>query len=537
MAADFETIKDYLIGLGFSVNQQQLKKFTSALEDVGKKVQRSSSSMGSTFAKAGGAMVATITSIVGATALMMDKVAKADMGYQLYGMKMLMATDTAKKFKIAIDTLGYSMEEIAFNPELNKRFNILIQDQIRLQETLPKNFKTSMFNIREIGFQFDRLKVKLLWFFDGLSSKLSNVLGLSGAQGPLEKLNDWFEKKIPRWTDNIVGVIEYIKGKWSELTASFDSTGINAHFEKMRQVFGQLKKDWDGINGTTLAWEGFKNMLQGISLAFISIGKTAAAAADVYVRFAAGDFKGAVAAGLKIFDFSDALPRGVKEWQSFFRGERGLDFSKTKGMLKDDWDAFGKLKTWEQMQKEVANKPSAQNLNDRIKQLAIKTSKKTGIPADLIYGQWSHETGGFNDIKVAALNNLGGIRVPGGLKYRKFESLDDFANYYSNLMLSKRYEGVTSAKNPQEFASALKKGGYYEDTQFNYEKGIERFSKSFNSPPTTTTNSVSVGDVIVNVGGSNASPKEIGKGVIDAIQKQLNVQNLYRQNEFAGVYR
>ena len=63
MAADFETIKDYLVGLGFSVNQQQLRKFTSALEDVGKKVQQHSSSMGSTFAKAGGIMVATITSM------------------------------------------------------------------------------------------------------------------------------------------------------------------------------------------------------------------------------------------------------------------------------------------------------------------------------------------------------------------------------------------------------------------------------------------------------------------------------------------
>ena len=532
MAADFETIKDYLVGIGFSVNQQQLKKFTGVLEDIGKKVEVKSASMGSNFAKAGGVMVATITSIVGATALLMDKVAKSDMGYQLYGMRMYTNTEVAKKMKIAIDALGYSMEEIAFNPELNKRFGTLIADQIRLQKGLPANFKQSMTDIREIDFQFTRLKVKLMWFMDGLAGKLAKSLGLEGWDEPLEKLNDWFEEKIPIWTDNVANFINYFKEKWKELGISFDAVGINDHFEKMKKTFSELKKDWDGINGTTLAWEGFKNMLQGVSLAFISVGKTAAGAADVWVKVLGGDFKGAVAAGLKIADFTEILPKDIKGWQSFFRGEKGLDFSKFKGMLRDDWDAFGKLKTYEQMADEVKQKNStvkAIPFNSIIEQAA----KVYGVDSDLVKRVINAESK-FNPKARSKAGAMGLMQLMPdtakelGVKnvYDPYENIMGGTKYLSDLL--KKYNGNKS------LALAA------------YNWGSRNVDQNFNNMPRETRNYVdkvmspapiNVGDITINMSHDNPNPKEITNAVMTGIQKQLNVQNLYRQNEFAGVYR
>ena len=533
MAADFETIKDYLVGIGFSVNQQQLKKFTGVLEDIGKKVEVKSASMGSKFAKAGGVMVATITSIVGATALLMDKVAKSDMGYQLYGMRMYTNTEVAKKMKIAIDALGYSMEEIAFNPELNKRFGTLIADQIRLQKGLPANFKQSMTDIREIDFQFTRLKVKLMWFMDGLAGKLAKSLGLEGWDEPLKKLNDWFEQKMPGWQNNIVGFIKNIKEKWENLSASFDSNEVTEQFRKMRTAFKELKEDWDSIDGTSLAWQGFKNEIMGVALAFAGVGRTLAQTADVYVKLTAHNYKGAIAAGLKIFDFSDALPRGAKEWQSFFRGEKGLDFSKMTGILPDLWNSFGKLKTDEQAPLEET-RDKAKMFSGKYDAIINKASKLYNIDSNLIRKIIATESS-FNMNAISRVGAMGLMQLMPdtakemGVKnaYDPEQNIMGGTKYFKKLL--DRYNGNTS------FAlAAYNWGSRNVDLEKNFSKMPRETQDYVNK---ILPNTINVGDITVNVAGTSATPKEISNKLIAGIQKKMSINTLLRQYEVAGVYR
>jgi hypothetical protein len=106
---------------------------------------------------------------------------------------------------------------------------------------------------------------------------------------------------------------------------------------------------------------------------------------------------------------------------------------------------------------------------------AQRVSAKTGIPADILFAQWKHETNNFRNRGAEQLHNLAGVNIPGGKgkDYRNFKSLDEFGDYYAHLMRpGGRYGGAANAKTPEDFAAILKHGGYYSDSESNYAAGI-----------------------------------------------------------------
>lgn len=119
-------------------------------------------------------------------------------------------------------------------------------------------------------------------------------------------------------------------------------------------------------------------------------------------------------------------------------------------------------------------------------ELAKQVSAKTGIPADIIYGQWYHETGGFSNWGTKSANNFGGMKQfrdqpawfkgdaksPEGDNYQVFESPQAYADYYAQY-INKYIPELKNAKTPEEVAATLKKAGYYtsDDVQ-GYAAGI-----------------------------------------------------------------
>lgn len=129
------------------------------------------------------------------------------------------------------------------------------------------------------------------------------------------------------------------------------------------------------------------------------------------------------------------------------------------------------------MAERSAGRSAAPVTADAARAEAQRVSKKTGIPADILYAQWAHETGNFTNRGAKQLNNLAGVNVPGGKgqDYRTFKSLDDFGDYYSYLMRpGGRYAGAANARTPEQFAAVLKSGGYMADSAANYANGMRR---------------------------------------------------------------
>ena len=185
---------------------------------------------------------------------------------------------------------------------------------------------------------------------------------------------------------------------------------------------------------------------------------------------------------------------------------------------------------------------------------AGEVAKQTGLSQQFIYDQWAQETGNFSSRITKDLNNLAGIRIPGTKTYESFGSIDEFAKRYATLIESKRYRaaGINQAHSDEQFAAALQRGGWYGNfpgmdaaqSLQNYVRGMQRFSgdyaelasrhlkalPSFATPPAgsqtvNVTQSTTVGDVKVSVTQPGATPEQIHKTTLDAVEKAIKRQN------------
>jgi mannosyl-glycoprotein endo-beta-N-acetylglucosaminidase len=176
-----------------------------------------------------------------------------------------------------------------------------------------------------------------------------------------------------------------------------------------------------------------------------------------------------------------------------------------------------------------ANPIKGNTKSGEARRLADRVSKQTGIPADIIWSQWAHETGGFTNRGALDLNNLAGINVPGGKgkDYRKFGTLDNFADYYASL-LQRKYPDALNARSVEDFAGALKAGGYYGDTQQNYAQGMRRWDRQFKAPDMGFAQSISgipgaSGIAAAAPGAGSTQPMSVDKSTQVQID-QLTVQ-------------
>lgn len=167
------------------------------------------------------------------------------------------------------------------------------------------------------------------------------------------------------------------------------------------------------------------------------------------------------------------------------------------------------------------------NPNNKWQMLAAKVSAQTGIPAELIYAQWAHESANFSSELYRETHNAGGLtqvspvnpsdpqylkQPDGSFYYRKFSSDEAFADAYAKYITHPDYveAGVTRARTPEQFARALKEGGpYYGDDETRYANALRRHMAGYgvsdpslngekpmevSSAPTviTTTNNIEV---------------------------------------------
>ena len=134
----------------------------------------------------------------------------------------------------------------------------------------------------------------------------------------------------------------------------------------------------------------------------------------------------------------------------------------------------------------VSEKPAASSgANDRVASfarnmapIAERVSAETGVDPAVLIGQWGLETGWGKSV-IPGTNNFGNIKdfrgsgvtardnMNGSVdKYRAFESPEDFAGHFAQLLKTGRYKGALGALDAQSYFSALKAGGYAEDPNY-----------------------------------------------------------------------
>ncbi len=516
--ADLAVLKSYLISLGFRADQGQYNQADALLKMFESQVTRVTSGSATQFVKMGTAIVGVYTAIGSATIGLLDKISQSDLGYQLYAVRMMMSTDAAKKLKIATDALGHSLDDVFINPELTRQFQDLVDLQNKLQGSQGGDFETTMRQVRAMRFELTKMHVTATWLMQRLAGDIAKGLGITDLHGGLKDVGKWFAENIPTISRNIADILVPVTKQaymlWEGIGLVLKAVAVD-----FMNLFAILSGD-KSLEGTNVTLEKIGRTLQWIVYsieptirAFVALIRAVAAIAEAFALWASGDFAG-------------VDEREKQLWSDLKKDIAGiLDAANVKN--RPDIANSGARLT------KGAEQALTGQTADQARGAAKVVSERTGIPADVIFGQWAHETGGFTNRGARDLNNLAGIKNPGGFGYRTFSSINEFADYYAKLMTGK-YQGALNARTPEEFALALKRGGYYEDSYANYAAGIRKNMGGIGQ--TVMAGDTNIGSIIIQV-PKDANPEDYKRAVIDAVNERAGKSVQRTLAEFDGPFQ
>jgi hypothetical protein len=197
MPTNYESVRSYLIGLGWKIDESSEKKFENALKRSAVMTERYAKGAIKDFTMVGGAFAAAAAGVVAGTVAMATSVANQDLQYQLLARRMFMTTDVVRKMDFATKALGVTLPEIIFGPpELQGRYHTLIQDETAMLKLLGGDQGESAFRrIRDIEFQFTRLEPALKIFAMKLTEDVINKMfgGTESLEMRMKNFVDWFE--------------------------------------------------------------------------------------------------------------------------------------------------------------------------------------------------------------------------------------------------------------------------------------------------------------------------------------------------------
>ena len=128
-------------------------------------------------------------------------------------------------------------------------------------------------------------------------------------------------------------------------------------------------------------------------------------------------------------------------------------------------------------QNETANNggaPAADLSSLPVGDIATAIAQNTGLPANFIWAQLSHESDGGNSKLAREDHNYGGVKGNDG-EYLHFDNDQQFVDYMSDYYPKYREDGIYDAQTADQFAEALQHGGYFTADLGEYEGGMHRY--------------------------------------------------------------
>lgn len=498
---DIEVLKSYLVDLGFKVNQPQLRKFDQALKQAAGLVENHTAGFIKDILKWQGAIIGAFTGISGGVLALGEHVAEADQQYRLFGLRMFLTTEQARKLQIGMKELGASMAEIAWDPELNARFLELSQLQDRLASQLGANFEQDMRSIRDLRFEFTKLKVTLEYLSFKFVSTLFEQMGgdAATAQQKLAQLREWLVDQLPQAAEKLAKFFKPIlKDTWEILK------DLGGALQTVATVFTNL-----------MGVLSLDSSLMGTEASFEKFGKSVLKVADFladftnYVTSAVDEVIHLVNAILLLF--------GLR-----FQ-EAGSEFKKALGPAP---------KTMEERRAEESKAKDSvptQALRGPIFDQVRSVAEAQGVDPKLAQAVAQQESGGRQYNRDGSLVSSG--KALGVMQLTPATARDlrvDPTNAAENIQGGVRYLHQLLARyqndlpkalaaynmGPNALDRAIQRHSALPQETLNYVRNIER----------NLGQDVSIGDVQIQIMQPNASPEEVyrqaKRGMTDALRGQ-----------------
>ena len=468
----FNILQEYLVRLGFEDVKgfDKVKATLSAAEGVvGLSVFGMAKKMVEAQVAIGGALFGVSAAIVG----MIDKVAMADQGYRLLGLRMMMTTESARQMDMVTKALGVSLEEMIWDPESRERAGKMVEIMRRMKEALGPDFEKHMKGWRDMRAEIATIGLELKFLGMDFVSRLFGKLDTGGIMAWLQTQVKWLEQHIPELADKFsTYVIPILKETWEMAKEGAHVSGELATV--FTNFIGLLSGD-ESLEGTTFSMEKLAKAVGIVGHAMHFLLHQVFLLEDAMARYLnimslvmAGKWReaaGVAAEGIKMRlkevgpTKSGIAERAAEAYSAFAQGRESetssqefteyshLLFPQVPSGIDPDFIAKGAAVLRQMMGEQTASATSL--THDKIGALITSTAQAKGVDPTLALAVAQQESPGLRQDRVSPAGAIGIMqlmpdtaRTLGVNPYDAASNITGGVSYLAEML--KRYNGDTA---------------------------------------------------------------------------------------------
>ena len=205
-----ETLKEYLVKIGWNVDEISFKNADSVIDGVSGKLSKSASGIASSFIKAGTIVGEAIVEINEQMFSLIDKTASLDYQTERLARQYWTSEKNTRSFSTALEAMGEDMNSIMYMT--NEQYQRFIELN-KLGRTLeaPKELDDYLVKVRGLNFEFNRLKVILQYASRWVVYWISKFTGndIDTTTNKIRSFGDYLIKNIEPITQKIAKFFEF----------------------------------------------------------------------------------------------------------------------------------------------------------------------------------------------------------------------------------------------------------------------------------------------------------------------------------------
>ena len=277
-----ETLKEYLVKIGWNVDEQGMRSAGNTINSFMNKVKAKAGSMSGGFLIALSAMSSAIYKVNMEMAELVDSMADADLATEKMAKRWWTTEENARSFSTALDVLGESYEDIYYMTE--EQYSRLIElNQLGKTLEAPPALDDFLVKVRDIQFEFSKFKMLIQYGSRWVGYYISEFMGvdIEDVRQFFSDINTFAMNNMPRIAKTVANffMVFYRLGKAALLVVKGIGRAILEIFVLFNNDIGKLG----------LAVGGFFAILKGGPIVwFITLLTTLLLLIDDYLTWQRG---------------------------------------------------------------------------------------------------------------------------------------------------------------------------------------------------------------------------------------------------------
>jgi len=202
-----ETIKSYLVSLGFEVDKGSYDQTKKAIDSVDVGLTKFAGDAIKNLAKASTAVAAFGVAAVVGTAKFLNGLGNQEIQMEILSRQLWTTQQQAQAFNATLKSMGATLQELYLSPTLMKQYQQL--HQIALQMATPTDYKQQIQMIQNVQLQFKQMKLEAYYALQWIGYYFIKYMSgpISKVHDVLQSINNVIIKNMPTWTKKVAEVM------------------------------------------------------------------------------------------------------------------------------------------------------------------------------------------------------------------------------------------------------------------------------------------------------------------------------------------